>query len=104
MLCKRSISTSMHAHAVRREALPKLRTAERRFSDGGDGLCVVALRTAKFKEAWHLVIDRVALIKEALSLRISMRFLSFFSLPMVSQRKRIRRAYRGRSGKREMLR
>lgn len=42
------------------------------------------------------MVDRVALIKGALSLRMSMRFLSFFRVSMAGQRKKLRRRWKGK--------
>lgn len=81
--CRRSIIASMHRDAVRRDPWPRARTAATCFSDGGlVESWVVARRTATVIEPAPLLIDttdRVALINEALSLSISMRFRSFFS-------------------------
>ena len=78
--CRRSMSALIHEDEVRR--VPWLpRTAEMRFSEGGDDVsCVVARRTAtRMEDAWRLV-ERVALIREALSLKIPIIFSSFLLL------------------------
>ncbi|PON46868.1 hypothetical protein PanWU01x14_248550, partial [Parasponia andersonii] len=79
------MSASTHAHEVRRVPWPpQPRTAEMRFSEGGDDIsCVVARRTATRKEdAWRLV-ERVALTREALSLRMPTRLRSFLRLIII---------------------
>lgn len=76
------MSASMHEHEVRREPWPAPpRTAEMRFSKGGDDMsCVVARRTARrMEDAWRLV-ERVALMREVLSLRTPLRFRSFLRI------------------------
>lgn len=84
--CRRSMIASMHKDAVRREPSPRARTVVTCFSVGGpDESWVVARRTATVMEPATRLIDRVALIKEALSLSKSMRFLSFISRPMAAE-------------------
>ncbi|PON55420.1 hypothetical protein TorRG33x02_299330 [Trema orientale] len=79
------MSASTHAHEVRRVPWPpQPRTAEMRFSEGGDDMsCVVARRTAtRMEDTWRLV-ERVALTREALSLRMPTRLRSFLRLIII---------------------
>ena len=70
---------SMHVHAVGREPLPRVRTAAMRWSCGGEEEeWVVQRRTATRMEEVARLVDTVALIKEALSLKMSKSCLSCF--------------------------
>lgn len=73
----------MHADALGRDPWPKERTAAMRLLDGGvEVRWEVARRTARrIEEVWRLV-EKVVLIKDALSLRKPMKILSLFRWPI----------------------
>lgn len=74
---------SMHADAVGRVPWPCERMAAMRWSGGGwEEFLVVARMTARRIEAVLRLVDKVALINEALSLRIPKKSLSFNFLPI----------------------
>lgn len=74
----------IHAEAEWRVVLPRERRVETWWSCGGDWAeRVVARRTAIWmEEVVRLVIENVALMIFALSLKIDWRFLSFFDCPI----------------------
>lgn len=77
------MSDMMHAHAVLRDPWPKVRMASTRlFAGGVAGPWVVARTIALCIEEVLGGDNRVDLIIEPLSLRIPMKFLSFFGRPM----------------------
>lgn len=80
--CRRFMMDTMHVDAVGRVSLPRERTAVMRYSGGGKEERAVARRTATRIDEVVRSGDKVALMREALSLRIPKRDLSFLRCPM----------------------